>query len=199
MALTVKNQDLCEIAYNLYTPRLEKINTIIELIENNYKVKLAKTEVAKIDNFIKIFDSKYSSARKSKVKFEEKYSEWLQSKIELLTCNRGAPKKNRISESLSTRSDKAMFQEILARGNQPKEAKIIADILPNASPLRLKRIVKSIPTPTSSSEFSEEEAIALMFELGLSRNKYLILRNALIAKGHDILPSYFAVLEKKKV
>ena len=37
-----------------------------------------------------------------------------------------------------------------------------------------------------------------MFELGLSRNKYLILRNALIAKGHDILPSYFAVLEKKK-
>lgn len=213
MALTVKNQDLCEIAYNLYTPRLEKINTIIELIENNYKVKLAKTEVAKIDNFIKIFDSKYSSARKSKVKFEEKYSEWLQSKIELLTCNRGAPKKQyedlgsrakkiRLSESLSTRSDKEvqdMFQEILARGNQPKEAKIIADILPNASPLRLKRIVKSIPTPTSSSEFSEEEAIALMFELGLSRNKYLILRNALIAKGHDILPSYFAVLEKKKV
>ena len=46
------------------------------------------------------------------------------------------------------------------------------------SPLRLKRILKSIPTPTSSSEFSEEEAIALMFELGLSRNKYLILRNA---------------------
>ena len=109
---------------------------------------------------------------------------------------------HRFGQTMITRSDKEvqdMFQEILARGNQPKEAKIIADILPNASPLRLKRIVKSIPTPTSSSEFSEEEAIALMFELGLSRNKYLILRNALIAKGHDILPSYFTVLEKKKV
>ena len=92
-----------------------------------------------------------------------------------------------------------LFLEILARGYQPKEAKIIADILPNASPLRLKRIVKRIPTPsTSSREFSEEEAIALMFELEFSRNKYLFLRNAPIAKGHDILPSYFAVLEKKK-
>ena len=64
--------------------------------------------------------------------------------------------------------------------------------------MRLKRIGKCITTPTSSSEFSEEEAIVLIFKLGLSRNKYLILRNALIAKGNDILPSYFAVLEKKK-
>ena len=147
---------------------------------------------------------------KSEDKLEEKNSEWLQTNIESITCYRGAPKKQyevlgsiakkiRLSESLSTRSDKEVQDMFLARGNQPKEAKIIADILPNTSPLRLKRIVKSIPTATSSSEFSEEEAIALMFELGLSRNKYLILSNALIAKDHDIRPSYFAVLEKKKV
>ena len=50
---------------------------------------------------------------------------------------------HRFGQTMITRSDKEvqdMFQEILARGNQPKETKIIADILPNASPLRLKRI-----------------------------------------------------------
>ena len=81
MALTIKNKDLCEIAYNLYTPRLERINTLIEVIENNYKV-----------------------TGKSKVKFEEKYSEWLQYKLELITCNRGAPKKQ--YEDLGSRAKK---------------------------------------------------------------------------------------------
>ena len=75
----------------------------------------------------------------------------------------------------------------------------IATILPNASPKRLKRIVESIPTPTSQSNFTEEEAIALMLELGLSRNKYQILRKALHEKGHNILPSYKAIQEKNKL
>ena len=137
MALTIKNKDLFEIAYNCIHSQVRKDNTLIAVIENNYKVKIAKTEVAKIENFTKMFDSKWKSTGKSKVKFEEKYSEWLQYKLELITCNRGAPKKQyedlgsrakkiRLSESLSTRSDKEvqdMFQGILAKGNQPKEAK----------------------------------------------------------------------------
>ena len=36
-----------------------------------------------------------------------------------------------------------------------------------------------------------------MLELGLSRNKYQILRKALHEKGHNILPSYKAIQEKK--
>ena len=68
MALTIKNKDLFEIAYNLYTPRLERINTLIEVTENNYNVKIAKTDVAEIENFTKMFDSKWKSTGKSKVK-----------------------------------------------------------------------------------------------------------------------------------
>ncbi|KAI8122663.1 hypothetical protein CVS40_6382 [Lucilia cuprina] len=56
---------------------------------------------------------------------------------------------------------------MLKKENQPMDAVHIATILPNASPKRLKRIVESIPTPTSQSNFTEEEAIALMLELGL--------------------------------
>ena len=83
MALTIKNQDLCEITYNLYTPRLEKINTLIELNENTYKIKLAKIDVTKLEICIKMFESRVRSTGKLIVKFEEKYSEWLQSRIEL--------------------------------------------------------------------------------------------------------------------
>ena len=51
--------------------RLERINTLIEVIENNYKVKIAETEVAKIENFTKMFDSKWKSTGKSKVKIKK--------------------------------------------------------------------------------------------------------------------------------
>lgn len=86
---------------------------------------------------------------------------------------------------------------MLKKENRPKEALQIANVLPTASPKRLKRIVKSIPTPSSETDFTEEEAIGLMLELGLSKNKYLILRKALIAKGHKILPSYIAIKDKR--
>lgn len=80
-------------------------------------------------------------------------------------------KKNRLSEIISKHSEievKDSFKEILKRNNRSVEAVQIAEILPDASPKRLKRIVKRIPSPKSSTEFSEEEAIALILELGLS-------------------------------
>ena len=49
-----------------------------------------------------MFESKWRSTGKSKVKFEEKYSEWLQSKVKLITCYR-PPKKQ--YEDLGKKSD----------------------------------------------------------------------------------------------
>lgn len=87
------------------------------------------------------------------------------------------------------------FKGMLKKENQPKDAEHIADVLSNASPKRLKSIAESIHTPPSDSRFADEEAICLMLELGLSRNKYQILRNALLEK---VFPSYKDIQEKKK-
>ncbi|KAI8116855.1 hypothetical protein CVS40_11149 [Lucilia cuprina] len=87
---------------------------------------------------------------------------------------------------------------MLRKEKQPLDAIKIANILPTASPRQLKRIVKSIPTPSSDTTFSEEEAIALMLQLGLGRDNYITLRKALSEKGVDVLPSYDKINEKKK-
>ncbi|KAI8122292.1 Plasma membrane calcium-transporting ATPase 4 [Lucilia cuprina] len=70
-----------------------------------------------------------------------------------------------VSYQLSlTMIDGKLDEEIADKFNDmlKKENQHIATILPNASPKRLKRIVESVPTPTSQSNFTEEEAIALM-------------------------------------
>ncbi|KAI8119671.1 hypothetical protein CVS40_9081 [Lucilia cuprina] len=70
----------------------------------------------------------------------------------------------------------------------------------NASPRRLKRIVKSIPTPSSDTTFTEEEAIALMLQLGLSRDNYITLRKALSEKGKkSIIPPPIEITDRKAV
>lgn len=58
----------------------------------------------------------------------------------------------------------------------------------------LKRIVN----PKSQSNFTEEEAVALMLEIRIPRNKYQIFRKALFQKGHAIFPSYNSIQEKWK-
>lgn len=213
MSLTIKHQVLCSLLWNINTSqRLDKVNIIVEFVETTYNMKMDKTELPKIDNFVKLFEGKMNIVRSSVTKFQSRFSDFMDSNMDITLPNRGAKcksyedlglksKKNRLSLTLSSSSKEEVsdtFKEMLKRGNQPKEAMQIADILPTASPKRLKRIVKSIPTPISESEFTEEEAIALMIELGISRNKYLILRKALIGKGLKVLPSYTALQEKKK-
>ncbi|GBP12939.1 hypothetical protein EVAR_70454_1 [Eumeta japonica] len=99
---------------------------------------------------------------------------------------------------MSTEEVTDTFNAMLKKEDQPLDAVKIANVLPTASPKRLKRIVKSIPTPSFNSAFTEEEAIALMLQLQLSRDKYIILRKALKEKGVEVLPSYDALQERKK-
>lgn len=89
------------------------------------------------------------------------------------------------------------FKKVLTR-TQPKEAEKIVDVLPTASPKRLTRMVQSIRTPKSTSSFTNEDALALVLNLGLTRNKYNILRKAVIEKGYDIFPSSKSLKETKQ-
>ncbi|GBP05958.1 hypothetical protein EVAR_91995_1 [Eumeta japonica] len=88
---------------------------------------------------------------------------------------------------------------MLKNQGQPSDAVKIASVLPSASPRRLKRIVKSIPTPTSESVFTEEEAIALMLQLGLTRDKYITLRKALQEKGVKVCRHTTHCRKRRKV
>lgn len=212
MVITLKHKHLCLTLWNnTKLQRLEKISIVVESIETAHHTKLETAELSKIENFVKLFDKKMQSVTGSILKFKTKYSQWMDDSMDILFSAAGAPckpyddlceksKKKRTSLTLSKHSNTEVcdtFKEMLKKENRPKEALQIADVVPTASPKRLKRIVKSIPTPSSETDFTEEEAIALMLELGLSKNKYLILRTALIEKGHTILPSYFAIKDKK--
>ena len=186
----------------------------MKFIESTHNNKVDKTELCKIEKFVKSFDIKWKTVKFSATKFESKYCDWLDENIEFYvsTSAFGAPrkeymelcpksKKKRLSDSLATLSTEEVsdtFKAMLKQEKQPLEAVKIADILPNASPRRLKRIVKSIPTPSSNTAFTEEEAIALMLQLGLSRDNYITLRKALLGKGVEVLPSYGSIQEKKK-
>lgn len=186
----------------------------MKYIETAHKNKVDKTDICKIENFIKSVDIKLKSVRYSIAKFRSKFSDWLDECVEVAICvsTVGAPckqyedlssksKRKRLSTSLETLSNEEVsdtFKAMLRKEKQPLDAIKIANILPTASPRRLKRIVKSIPTPSSDTTFTEEEAIALMLQLGLSRDNYITLRKALSEKGVDVLPSYDKINEKKK-
>lgn len=215
MAITLKYEILCSNLWKCsHLQRLDKINTLLQFIETTHHIKVDKKEISKIDNFVKLFDVKMKSVSGSVQKFQTKYFDWMETYMDITIASAvfGAPckpyedlgpksKKNRLSLSLSTHSNVEVadtFKEMLKKEKQPVEAVQIAEILPSASPKRLKRIVKSIPTPSQKSEFTEEEAIALMLELGLSRNQYQTLRMALLEKGMKVLPSYKSIQEKKQ-
>lgn len=213
MPITLLNKTLCCILWKSPTPRrIDKIETIKKYIAAEYKTKIVHCESTKLKNFVKLFEEKMRAVRNSVPRFKLKYEAWMEYNMEIKTTSAGPPykpyedlveksKKKRQSEILSTHTHleiKDSFKEMLKRKDQPVDALKIADILPEASPKRLKRIITSIPTPSSKSEFTEEEAIALMLELKLSRNKYMTLRKALCDKGHSILPTYQSIYEKKQ-
>lgn len=215
MAIALNHINLYSVLYkSANLPFQEKVNVILNYIEETYKNKIEKKEICKIENFVKTFDKKWKAVNYSNAKFKSKFADWLESSVQFSIClsTPGAPskeyedlgpksKQKRLSTYLSTMSTDEVsdtFIAMLKKKDQPMEAVKIANVLPTASPKRLKRIVKSIPTPSSDSVFTEEEAIALMLQLELSRGKYIILRNALKGKGVNVLPSYDALQERKK-
>lgn len=78
-----------------------------------------------------------------------------------------------------------------------EHAKVVKKVA-EASPKRIDRIVKSIPTPTEVNNFSNEEALALFLDLGLTVNKYRLLRKRLQEKNVSVLPSYEELSKTKQ-
>ena len=67
----------------------------------------------------------------------------------------------------------------------------------NASPVRTKRILKSIPTPSDAEEYTNEEALALFLDLKLTKHQYSELRLGAIKKGSNLYPAYHHITAAK--
>lgn len=75
----------------------------------------------------------------------------------------------------------------------------IVKALSIASPVRVKRVRESFPTPQKDPiKYTNDCALALFLDLGLSKEKYKILRNSLRNHNVDILPSYNSITISKK-
>lgn len=204
----ITNEFFCNFLWEnqLKGTREDRLASLIEF------VKFKKCDKKKLDNFLKLFDGKMKIVKNRIDKFREKYPEWLESEVDIEGSTSGAPrkkyeelgvksKKARQVETLSTHSETEVsetFKELLKRKKQSTDAMRISDVLLTGSPKRLRRVVKSIATPTSASTITEEEAMAIILQLKLSRNKYLNLRSFLREKGFNEFPSYDAIWKKKK-
>lgn len=215
MEITLKYRSICNVIWNKISDtnvRSEKIDKLINIIFS-YGLKLKTDDIEKLENFYKIYEKRIKDSDFSVSKFKKKNEDWLNKEIVIVIDDKkgGRPKKDydevqnrtkrvKQDECIKTHSAneiKDSFKVVLTR-TQPKEAGKIVDVLPTASPKRLTRMIQSITTPKSTTSFTSEDALALVLNLGLTRNKYNILRKALIEKGYDIFPSSKTIRETKE-
>ena len=172
----------------------ERINEVFKNKENLKSV---------VENFLRQFRRKWTAVHRSKTQFELKYDEWL----EIIAYQQPQ------SSSHSGRPH-GSFAEASERTKRRK-----TDVLMHTSPNRLvyatSRVLKKGGFRSSakkldkfslheleineSSEYSSEEALALMLDCSLTKNTYQILRNGAIAKDVDLYPSYKRVQKAKEM
>ncbi|GBO99794.1 hypothetical protein EVAR_69254_1 [Eumeta japonica] len=155
------------------TDRSFKAEKLIDTIAS-YGLLLKPSEYSKLENFHKGYEKRI------------KDSDWSKHK-----------KKLRLDGKRNIYIFLGDKRKALLKNTQPKEVEKVVDVLPTASPKRLKRIIQSIVTPKSKSAFTNEEALGLILNMGLTRNEYNILRTAVIGKGYDIFPSSKSIRQMK--
>lgn len=215
MEITLKYRNLVKVISEDISKSLsfsEKSDMFVDIITNTYGLKLNLEDSNKLQKFYKLFHEKFKSSYGSFSKCLIKNEEWLKNdlSIEIQKNRLGRPKKD--YDDLHPKSKKLKQQDIIDKYSkneikdcfktivtqaQPKEAAKIIDVLPTASPKRLKRIVQSISTPKTTNSFNEEEALALILNLGLSRNKYRLLKKATQEKSSNIFPGVKAIAKVK--
>lgn len=169
-------------------------------------------DILNLENFYKNYEKRFKASSWSIKTFISKNEEWMSKEMTIVIGDkkRGRPQKNYDELTLRTKRKKQeellnthtaseikdSFKTLVTR-TQPKETEKVIDVLQTASPKRLNRIIQSIHTPKSTSSFTSEDALALILNLGLTRNEYEILRKAVIEKGYDIFPSSKLIRETK--
>lgn len=203
--------------------RNKKQEDVLTYIERKVNLNSCSTEIQldlqnKIAVFIKNLRKRYKQVGWSKNKFYSRFENWVKGELTVQASSETTNKKNlgRPSKPLddcSERSKRRKLKDIneeigcetiqksllhqLRSRKQLTKVDIIQKVI-NASPVRTKRILKSIPTPSDEKQFSNEEALALFLDLKLTKQQYIELRLRAIEKGSNLYPSYHHIIAAKK-
>lgn len=187
--------------------------------ENTSPSEALEIEKKLLNAFFNI-DTKWRKVSQSKINFESKFQSWLMGHFSLETketieiiddqpstskAGRGRPLKSKDDCSEYTKKKKLMesnetistgeLSAVLATkycGERQKLKGNIIKAVSKASPLRVLRIKNSIRTPPNSQpiKFSNEEALSLFLDMGLTRETYCIMRTKLREHKSDVFPAY---------
>lgn len=205
MEAVIKYSELCEILF--------RENANIEMVFEYIKEKINADELTEeqeknITNFHKNFKARYSQCKSFRTYFFQKNEQWLNTtltfkKKQSTDLKAGRPSKSFIDSAPSTKRKKIyevsksheslLIQDAFIHNLETEkklEERKIVKTLKDASPRRIKRIVSSIKTPEEPKTFSSDEALALIYDLGLSVRQYKLLRTSLKSKNINVLPSY---------
>ena len=214
--MSLQNSKLFELFNDAKDKSSFYVAVINELdIAENLNIK------AKINAFFVNTKQKWKAANYTKENFLRRHSGWLSEctvfenleKAHTSTDRRGRPSKSMEECSSYTRKRKLQdatepistvhLSEALsikyAKDQETLKSSITKAVVV-ASPVRLQRIKESIPTPPNAlpRQYTLEEGLALFMDLGLSKEKYAILKRSLKSHNVNILLGYKKITAAKK-
>lgn len=145
-----------------------------------------------MDIFVKNLNMRWIGSKRIKKKFIAKYAQWLQHQYEITIKNssgRGRPRKLFCESSDKTKSrDKSVFLLITPADDEKRsygssgkrKAAEVVKLATTATPKSLKRM-KGAFLSTSHNQlkpYTPEESLALMIDLNLSKEQYILECNA---------------------
>lgn len=173
---------------------------------------------AKLSVFVKNLKMRYKEVDWSKDRFYKRSAIWLESELtvqigsettdknsvgrqqkSLDNCSDRSKRRKLkdINEEIGEKTIKESFIHQFRSQKQYIKADIIAKVS-TASPVRTKRILKSVATPSEEKQFTNEEALALFLDLKLTKQQYTQLRLRAIEKGSNLYPAYHHITDAKK-
>lgn len=210
----------------IHENKLNKYQELSGYISRTYDVEIV--DETPIRHFFRIFKEKWGCSGRIVAKFEYKYKSWLdilmtlkttkistilETREHLTSSNRGRPaksldncsevsKRRKLREHNENLSTDLVKQSLCQRYKYEKQHQkaFIVEAVDKGSPDDLEKIKDRILTPKDEPQkFTPEEALSLFLDLGLSKDKYIVLRNELQKRNHYALPSYNKIIQAKKM
>lgn len=112
------------------------------------------------------------------------------------------PKKRRLQQLLQSHSTSELSYatRLSLRSSGKRHAAEIVKAATDTTPTRAAKIRKAYKTSLekTTSVFTPEEALAMLIDLKLTKNQYILLRKRSRDKGIDMYPSYEAIKKAKE-
>ena len=194
----------------------------VQLFQNQYsEISVNEETKKKLQKLYAIFKQKWIQSSRHNERFLTKNEEFLnrtftiqEDEIEdsdVPSTSRGRPSKSlqacseytkrrkllETTSNISTENVSIALSMKYNKDSNKAKADITKAVL-SASPLRVQRIKASIPTPQRDPiKYDGPTALALFLDMGLSKEKYKLMRKSLRSHNVDVFPSYNVLMEAK--